>query len=358
MCTYLKNMKGYNLKDLKMKEFDSIQEMFDRAFKRQKVEDDKETAEFKQCLEIILDKKEVTIDAIPLSVKSSKIMLKSFDKEDLEDLWKLVKAKCRSTRPVEDYDLLLWGDLKTMFEPHIEDEIWKAQQGYKVLSWKLYDSCGVHYLRMQSMQGRIVGIKSLFDVVGITAAHVLVTVAQLKYKSNVILNKVVIKAILESDVKQHSTKLVVNKEFVPPLDMCGMIPWALSRINQIIAWPCLKVRIHIHGLTVSEQRYDISKKDITIILRMFLELHLSNYGVFCEDELKGVLFGAKMKIFEESLILTKYAISTKKIQRISANTSQENVYVQFPIRCILPIIYTISSWSPVKDTAVNLTEGN
>ncbi|GJR76070.1 hypothetical protein Tco_0088435 [Tanacetum coccineum] len=34
MCTYLKNMEGYKLKDLKSKGFDSIQEMFDRAFKR------------------------------------------------------------------------------------------------------------------------------------------------------------------------------------------------------------------------------------------------------------------------------------------------------------------------------------
>ncbi|GJZ90702.1 hypothetical protein Tco_0662629 [Tanacetum coccineum] len=33
MCTYLKNMEGYKLKDLKSKGFDSIQEMFDRAFK-------------------------------------------------------------------------------------------------------------------------------------------------------------------------------------------------------------------------------------------------------------------------------------------------------------------------------------
>nr|GEX57821.1 hypothetical protein [Tanacetum cinerariifolium] len=79
-------------------------------------------------------------------------MLKRFDREDLEDLYKLVKAKFKSTRPVEDLDLLLWGDLKTMFEPHVEDEVWKRQQGYKVLEWKLYDSCRVHSLRMQSMQ--------------------------------------------------------------------------------------------------------------------------------------------------------------------------------------------------------------
>nr|GEV97780.1 uncharacterized mitochondrial protein AtMg00810-like [Tanacetum cinerariifolium] len=51
-------------------------------------------------------------------------MLKSFDREDLKDLYKLVKAKFKSTRLVEDLDLLLWGDLKTMFEPHVEDEVY------------------------------------------------------------------------------------------------------------------------------------------------------------------------------------------------------------------------------------------
>ncbi|GKC78806.1 hypothetical protein Tco_1129580 [Tanacetum coccineum] len=34
MCTYLKNMEGKKLKDLKNKYFDSIQKMFDIAFKR------------------------------------------------------------------------------------------------------------------------------------------------------------------------------------------------------------------------------------------------------------------------------------------------------------------------------------
>ncbi|GKD40791.1 hypothetical protein Tco_1260998, partial [Tanacetum coccineum] len=111
MCTYLKNMEGYKLKDLKSKGFDAIQEMFDRAFKRQKVDDDKEIAELKQSMEIILDEEEVTIYAIPLAVK-----------EDLEDLYKLVKARYGSTRPVESMDYLLWNDLKIMFEPHVEDE--------------------------------------------------------------------------------------------------------------------------------------------------------------------------------------------------------------------------------------------
>ncbi|GJR03738.1 hypothetical protein Tco_0526722 [Tanacetum coccineum] len=78
-------------------------------------------------------------------------MLKSFDREDLETLYKLVKAKYGSTRPVEDLDLVLYGDLKTMFDPHVEDQVWKNQSDYRVLEWKLYDSCGVHSLRKQNV---------------------------------------------------------------------------------------------------------------------------------------------------------------------------------------------------------------
>ncbi|GJR07484.1 retrovirus-related pol polyprotein from transposon TNT 1-94 [Tanacetum coccineum] len=152
--------------------------------KKQKVEDDQETAKMKELMKIVLDKEERAIDAISLSTKpptivdwkihkegkksyyqiiradgSSKMyivlsyMLKDFDKEDLETLWKLVMDKYGSTRPEEDMDMVLWGDLKTMFKPHVEDEVWKLQQRYKVVKWKLFDSCGVHCLTLQ--YGRI-----------------------------------------------------------------------------------------------------------------------------------------------------------------------------------------------------------
>ncbi|GKC58022.1 hypothetical protein Tco_1085620 [Tanacetum coccineum] len=97
------------------------EELIQESSKKQKVDDDKEIAELKQCMEIIPDKEEVIIDAIPLAVNQ---MLKSFDREDLEDLYKLVKARYGSTRPVESMDYLLWNDMKIMFEPHVEDEIY------------------------------------------------------------------------------------------------------------------------------------------------------------------------------------------------------------------------------------------
>ncbi|GKE16085.1 hypothetical protein Tco_1423662 [Tanacetum coccineum] len=49
-------------------------------------------------------------------------------------------------------DDLLLHTLKTMFEHHLEDNVLKKQQGLvKVLNWKLYDSCGVHCVTMQSI---------------------------------------------------------------------------------------------------------------------------------------------------------------------------------------------------------------
>ncbi|GJT17662.1 hypothetical protein Tco_0876368 [Tanacetum coccineum] len=136
MITYLKNMK----------------ELEQVSTKKQKVDEDKGTAELQSLMEITPDEEEVTIDVVPLVVNSPSIvgwkihkegrksyyqimradgksqmylvfshMLKSFDREDLETLYKLVKTKYKSTRPVEDMDLILWGDLKTVFKPHVED---------------------------------------------------------------------------------------------------------------------------------------------------------------------------------------------------------------------------------------------
>ncbi|GJS38892.1 retrovirus-related pol polyprotein from transposon TNT 1-94 [Tanacetum coccineum] len=78
-------------------------------------------------------------------------MLQNIDREDLETLWKLVKAKHRNTRPEEAYERVLWGDLKVMFEPDVESEVWRNLQGYNVTVWKLFSSSGVHFVRFQNL---------------------------------------------------------------------------------------------------------------------------------------------------------------------------------------------------------------
>ncbi|GJR83466.1 putative ribonuclease H-like domain-containing protein [Tanacetum coccineum] len=152
--------------------------------KKQKVDDDKETEELKQWMETIPDDgDDVTIEATPLSIKSPTIVdykihkegkksyfqitraygnsqmyltfgkiLKNFDSKDLEVLWSIVKARFKKTEPVNYMDTFLHLNLKTMFERHLEDNVWKNQQGLvKVMNWKNYDSCGVYCVTMQNI---------------------------------------------------------------------------------------------------------------------------------------------------------------------------------------------------------------
>ncbi|GJT37586.1 hypothetical protein Tco_0937451 [Tanacetum coccineum] len=120
--------------------------------KRQKMEEDVEKEDLKGYLDIV-PREEVVEDVESLSTKypivdwktcvltenfmyyqifrgdgSSKNykilseMLEDFDRQDVMDLHKLVKERYSASRP-EGYDLMLWGDLHTLFEPDEEDEI-------------------------------------------------------------------------------------------------------------------------------------------------------------------------------------------------------------------------------------------
>ncbi|GJY34557.1 hypothetical protein Tco_0419026 [Tanacetum coccineum] len=196
MSTYLKHMGNYTHFQLKNRSYEDIERLFEKETKRVNtfilMDQDKESskkdkskskrvgkelesdvskkqkvdkqvgtnkhveakvddsAELKSCLEIVTeDDDDVTIDATPLSLKLPSI---NFNREDLEDLWKIVKSRFKKTDPVNDMDNLLLRTLNTMFEPQVEDTVWTYQQGStKVKNWKLYDSCRVYCITMQSI---------------------------------------------------------------------------------------------------------------------------------------------------------------------------------------------------------------
>ncbi|GJR83653.1 hypothetical protein Tco_0154438 [Tanacetum coccineum] len=66
--------EDFRTKLVEGKEKRAGEELIQESSKKQKVNDDKETAELKQCIKIIPDEEEVTIDAIPLVVKSPRIV--------------------------------------------------------------------------------------------------------------------------------------------------------------------------------------------------------------------------------------------------------------------------------------------
>nr|GEV94179.1 hypothetical protein [Tanacetum cinerariifolium] len=75
-------------------------------------------------------------------------MLKQLDREDLHQLWALVKETLSIRHALRDKEKELWVELKGLFEPDFEDQLWTHNQNlmHDPLDWKLYDTCGVHHV--------------------------------------------------------------------------------------------------------------------------------------------------------------------------------------------------------------------
>ncbi|GKE38898.1 hypothetical protein Tco_1462303 [Tanacetum coccineum] len=141
--------KGSKKKSLARKR--AKETLSEESAKKQKLEDDTEKEELQVYLNIVPEEESLNIESLttkyPIvdwetqvlandkyyyqikiangSVKHYKIfsaMLYDFDRQDVLELYRLVKERFQTASPV-GYDLLLWRDLKTMIEPNEEDEI-------------------------------------------------------------------------------------------------------------------------------------------------------------------------------------------------------------------------------------------
>ncbi|GJY54718.1 hypothetical protein Tco_0446382 [Tanacetum coccineum] len=172
MIKYLKNQGNYKISDFKGMSYNDIRPIFEKVWDfNQNIEPmDAEHGSGKQkspekSLEKSPEKSPEKMEEDDVvkepgakrkkgdgSSKNYKIlseMLEDFDRLDVEELYRLVKNRYSASRP-EGFDLMLWGDLHTLFEPDEEDEIWKDQHEYNLLSWRLYDFSGIHILLMEN----------------------------------------------------------------------------------------------------------------------------------------------------------------------------------------------------------------
>nr|GEW57903.1 hypothetical protein [Tanacetum cinerariifolium] len=125
--------------------------------KKQKLEEQQEVEELKRNLEIVPnDEDDVFVNVAPFSSKPPTTMdykiykegkkehfqiirangnhqmylafntiLKNFNREDLEVLWKIVKDRFKESQAKEVLDVFLWHTLKVMFEHSVEESVWK-----------------------------------------------------------------------------------------------------------------------------------------------------------------------------------------------------------------------------------------
>ncbi|GJX42562.1 putative ribonuclease H-like domain-containing protein, partial [Tanacetum coccineum] len=79
-------------------------------------------------------------------------VLHIFDTKDLFHLYDLVMEQY-SEITLEGIELILWGDLKIMMESSQEEndqsDFWNDQQDWEIVTWRLYEACGVYILELK-----------------------------------------------------------------------------------------------------------------------------------------------------------------------------------------------------------------
>ncbi|GJV44810.1 reverse transcriptase domain-containing protein [Tanacetum coccineum] len=106
--------------------------------KKQKIEEDNRVDEVEE-VSMLVHYQLIRADGSSKRYTSMIRMLQGIDREYLEVLWRMVKANHNDTRPEDEFERVLWGDLKVMFEPDITRDVCRMLQGYRVAIWKLID---------------------------------------------------------------------------------------------------------------------------------------------------------------------------------------------------------------------------
>ncbi|GJR17152.1 reverse transcriptase domain-containing protein [Tanacetum coccineum] len=79
-------------------------------------------------------------------------VLHIFDRQDLFHLYELMREQF-SEVTLDRFELILWGDLKIMMESstegNVQSDFWSGQQDWKIVTWRLYESCGVCILEFE-----------------------------------------------------------------------------------------------------------------------------------------------------------------------------------------------------------------
>nr|GEW48852.1 hypothetical protein [Tanacetum cinerariifolium] len=75
-------------------------------------------------------------------------LLKHFDREDMNQLWALVKETLNIRQATSNKEKELWVELKRLYEPDVEDQLWTQTHAlmHDPVEWRIYGTCGVHHV--------------------------------------------------------------------------------------------------------------------------------------------------------------------------------------------------------------------
>nr|GFD40549.1 hypothetical protein [Tanacetum cinerariifolium] len=117
---------GWRFKDFKGMSFEDIEAKFTQVWKR--IENftpmgSKEEAERAKRQGKILEKEQVKKQELSEEAPESKTPTEELDREDLNQLWALVKEYLTIRPSSNDKEMELWVELKRMYEPDPEDQL-------------------------------------------------------------------------------------------------------------------------------------------------------------------------------------------------------------------------------------------
>ncbi|GJS39590.1 ribonuclease H-like domain-containing protein [Tanacetum coccineum] len=147
MMTYLKNTEKEAQKSGKKLKRVAGSYATQKSPKKPKVMKSIKNVTEEEATEYEKEKEKLKADGSSSYHGDMQAFLRRLDKQDLNDLYRLVQERFQD-HPLEGHDLLLWGDLKMLFDPNEKDKLWMNQLDWKLLKWKLHENCGVHTLFM------------------------------------------------------------------------------------------------------------------------------------------------------------------------------------------------------------------
>ncbi|GKA24571.1 reverse transcriptase domain-containing protein [Tanacetum coccineum] len=235
---------------------------------------------------------------------------------------RLSEEKFNSTEPTEDKEREIWVELKRLFEPDTDDELWKLQKHIHDLTWRLYDSCGVHHVSTEKGIDIYMLIEKEYPLSRGTLTQMLVAkllVEQDNEMSRELLRKIFmqfLRHVINGDgIHVDPSKIESVKNLEAPktpsevcsfLGLAGYYRWFIENFSKIAK-----------SLTILAQKSSVlmQRGKVIAYASMQLKIYEKNYTTY-DLEFGAVVFA--LKIWRHYLYGTKSVIYTnhKSLQHI------------------------------------------
>ncbi|GJZ08927.1 hypothetical protein Tco_0543210 [Tanacetum coccineum] len=164
MISYLKNQGGYKESYFKKMSYDDIRPIFERVWDHVNTfipigfefeKDSSKPSEKETSKTELIEKKVVGIRRKTLARRRASDKQVYWESQSLGNMhvYKIIRADGNTSYHKTFESMLksfdrhdLEGDLKILVDPEQDDDIWKNQSQWKIISWKLYETYGVHTL--------------------------------------------------------------------------------------------------------------------------------------------------------------------------------------------------------------------